>query len=61
MDGPPNIPPEIDPAHIHFAKTEVAVGDAAPDFTLRTKDARSELTLSDLRGKPVVLVFGSYT
>jgi peroxiredoxin Q/BCP len=31
-------------------------GDAAPDFTL-TSDAGEEVTLSSLRGKPVVLYF----
>lgn len=37
------------------------VGDAAPDFTLPRTDRKSEVRLSSLRGKPVVLVFGSYT
>jgi hypothetical protein len=38
------------------------VGDEAPDFTLKTLDGTSEVTLSDFRGKrPVALVFGSYT
>ena len=32
------------------------VGDAAPDFTLRAHDG-SEVTLSNLRGKRVVLAF----
>jgi len=60
-EGPPDIPPQIDRAHLHFAETELGVGDTAPDFTLRAENARSQVTLSDLRGKPVVLVFGSYT
>ena len=33
-----------------------AVGDPAPDFTLATDEGR-ELTLSSLRGRPVVLYF----
>jgi len=33
-----------------------AVGEPAPDFTLRT-DEGAELTLSSLRGRPVVLYF----
>ncbi|HKX29909.1 MAG TPA: hypothetical protein VJ302_19620 [Blastocatellia bacterium] len=38
------------------------VGDAAPDFSLRTHDGNSSVQLSALKGqKPVVLVFGSYT
>jgi hypothetical protein len=39
-----------------------AVGAAAPDFTLKTKDGKSSVTLSSFRGKkPVAIVFGSYT
>jgi hypothetical protein len=38
------------------------VGDVAPDFTLKTSDRSSEVSLSSFRGqKPVVLVFGSHT
>ncbi len=37
------------------------LGDQAPDFTLRTHDGAREVRLSELRGKPVVLVFGSFT
>jgi hypothetical protein len=37
-------------------------GDMAPDFDLPTLDRKSRVKLSALRGgKPVVLVFGSYT
>lgn len=39
----------------------VQPGDTAPDFRLPTQDHQSEVELSSLRGKPVVLVFGSYT
>ncbi|MCX6897606.1 MAG: redoxin domain-containing protein [Verrucomicrobia bacterium] len=38
------------------------VGDAAPDFKLKTKDGGREVQLSSFKGKrPVVLVFGSFT
>jgi len=37
------------------------VGDVAPDFCLPRLDDADEVRLSDLRGRPVVLVFGSYT
>ena len=37
------------------------VGDQAPDFTLPRSDKSGDVKLSALRGKPVVLVFGSYT
>jgi thiol-disulfide isomerase/thioredoxin len=36
-------------------------GDLAPDFDLATVDGQSRVRLSSLRGKPVVLFFGSYT
>jgi Ca2+-binding EF-hand superfamily protein len=38
-----------------------AVGARAPDFRLKTFDGKGEVALSELRGKPVVLVFGSFT
>ena len=37
------------------------VGDAAPDFQLPELNHASTVQLSSLRGRPVVLVFGSYT
>ena len=41
---------------------KLAVGQAAPDFDLATRDGSSRVRLSSLRGgPPVVLVFGSYT
>ncbi len=65
IDAPPPIPPQIDPSHLHFTRSRVQVGDVAPDFTLPRvgsgADASGELRLSSLRGKPVVLVFGSFT
>ncbi len=37
-------------------------GDMAPDFTLPTLDRNSSVTLSaEMRERPVVLIFGSYT
>lgn len=39
----------------------VQPGDVAPDFRLPTLDHQSEVELAALCGKPVVLVFGSYT
>ena len=39
------------------------VGDPAPDFSLKKLDKSAQIQLSALtaQGKPVVLVFGSYT
>lgn len=36
-------------------------GDPAPDFELPRLDGKGSVRLSALRGKPVLLVFGSYT
>ena len=41
-------------------KSIVHAGDRAPDFTLPLLDG-GEVTLSSLRGKPVVVEFGSIT
>ena len=38
----------------------VAVGDTAPDFTLKDNHG-NDVTLSALRGKPVVIVFYPFT
>ena len=43
----------------HF-RTIVHAGDPAPDFTLRDLDGE-DVTLSRLRGKPVMIEFGSIT
>jgi len=37
------------------------VGDEAPAFDLPSQDGKSRVSLASLRGKPAVLVFGSYT
>ncbi len=38
-----------------------ALGERAPDFRLSTPDGTKEIALADLLGKPIVLVFGSFT
>ncbi len=40
---------------------ELEIGDEAPDFELDYHDHSGKMRLSELRGRPVVLVFGSYT
>jgi hypothetical protein len=37
------------------------LGDEAPDFTVPTHDGGQTVTLSKCRGKPVILIFGSFT
>lgn len=40
---------------------DLKVGDAAPDFTVSDVQGKTTVKLSDLKGKPVVLIFGSCT
>jgi hypothetical protein len=41
---------------------DLKIGDPAPDVTLVAVDGRTPVCLRDyLRGKPLVLIFGSYT
>lgn len=40
---------------------DLEVGDQAPDFELAYHDGSGKMRLSDMRGRPVVLAFGSYT
>lgn len=47
-------------AHFDFFKTTTRAGDPAPDITLPTLNG-DEVTLSKLRGKPVMIEFGSIT
>jgi hypothetical protein len=45
-----------------MARPAPAVGDSAPEFSLKTLDGKETYALSQFRGKqPVVLIFGSYT
>jgi cytochrome oxidase Cu insertion factor (SCO1/SenC/PrrC family) len=37
------------------------VGDAAPDFAVKDVQGKKAVQLSELKGKPVVLIFGSCT
>jgi cytochrome oxidase Cu insertion factor (SCO1/SenC/PrrC family) len=60
-DAPPPIPPGVLPAHLHFSRAQVREGDPAPDFTLPLAHGEGTVALSALRGRPVVLVFGSFT
>ncbi len=47
----------------HARAGELKIGDPAPDFSLMKLDKSASVQLSSLtaQGRPVVLVFGSYT
>ena len=50
-EGQPSQPPDND----------LKVGAAAPDFSIKDVEGKRTVKLLDLRGKPVVLIFGSCT
>jgi hypothetical protein len=52
---PPIAMPAIEPS------TRLTAGAAAPDLTLRTLSGETAGRLSDFQGRPVVLVFGSFS
>ncbi len=54
--------PNWDRVKMLMARVAPEVGDAAPDFSLKTLDGKETIRLSQFQGKqPVVLIFGSYT
>ena len=59
--GKPPIPPGVPAEYLHFTDATVGVGDVAPDFTLPSIDGFADVALTELRGKPLVLIFGSHT
>ncbi len=56
-DKKPDVKPTTKPAP---APEKIAVGAAAPNFILKNLDNKT-VSLLNLRGKPTVLVFGSFT
>ena len=38
-----------------------AEGKTAPNFKLKSQDGKKDVDLSKLKGKPTLLIFGSYT
>lgn len=49
------------PARGRIQQGTLQDGDAAPAFSLHDVDGKATVKLADLRGKPVVLIFGSCT
>jgi hypothetical protein len=49
------------PMWLHARGGTLQTGDEAPAFDLSPSDGTSRVSLSSLRGRPAVLVFGSYT
>ncbi len=65
--GPPEQRPDQKPhdrqnAQALRARRAPAVGELAPDFTLRTLDGKSTIQRSEFhKDRPLVLILGSYT
>lgn len=55
-ETPEPAPAESQPPAAEISSMPPEVGDTAPDFTL-TDQSGSSVTLSDARGRPVVLAF----
>lgn len=49
------------PLWMHARAGTLHAGDMAPDFALPSMNSGQKVRLSSLRGRPVVLIFGSYT
>lgn len=47
------------PENLKARPGDLKPGDPAPDFTLKDLQGQTTVTLSQLKGKPVVLLFGS--
>ena len=61
IDPRTQIPPGVRQEWLHFADPVAAEGDPAPRFALATPDGRTTLSLRSFSGRPLVLVFGSWT
>ena len=57
-DGAASSTPKRD---LRSREGKLKVGDRAPDFTIQDVDGKTTVKLSALKGKPVVLFFGSCT
>ena len=54
--------PDWDRTRARMIRPAPPVGDPAPDFTLPQRDGTGDITLSQFsRGRPTVLIFGSFT
>jgi hypothetical protein len=59
---PDQRPPDWEQTRRLMLRPAPKVGDAAPDFTLATVDGKTQVVRSQFAaGKPMVLVFGSFT
>ena len=55
------VPPGLPIEFIQAQNRAPLAGTPAPDFTLKKLGSDEVVTLSTMTGRPVVLVFGSYT
>jgi hypothetical protein len=61
VDPRTRIPPGVRPEWLHFRDPRVAPGEPAPGFSLPTPDGATTVSLDLFRGRPLVLIFGSWT
>lgn len=59
---PDQRPPNWEHTRALMSRPAPAVGDLASDFTIKSRDGKSAITRSTFQaGRPLVLVFGSFT
>jgi hypothetical protein len=61
VPGPAWVALPMRPMWLQARGGDLRVGDEAPAFELASHDGQSRVSLASLRGRPAVLVFGSYT
>jgi len=61
LPGPAFLILPFKPMWLVLRAGHLRIGSPAPGFALEKLDRTGRVALPDLRGKPVVLVFGSYT
>lgn len=61
LPGPAFLVLPFQPMWLALRAGRLRIGSPAPDFALDRLDRSGRATLSEVRGRPVVLVFGSYT
>lgn len=61
IDPRTQVPPGVRTEWLHFVDPTIGPGDPAPGFSLHTPDGRTGLSLDSFSGRPLVLIFGSWT
>jgi thiol-disulfide isomerase/thioredoxin len=61
VQDPKKDPPGLEKSKLRPREGTIKVGDPVPEITIADLDGKNPVTLSKLKGKPTVLIFGSCT